>query len=89
MNSTSKSNLNELLKFIQGKLDARELKRALAVKLALEEYSYHQIQSILNVSVGFISKWKKAFLSQGIEGLLKRTSRSKTLALSTTKTNSY
>ncbi len=39
MNSTTKSHLNELLKFIQGKLDARELKRALAVKLALEEYS--------------------------------------------------
>ena len=70
MSSTSKSHLNELLKFIQGKLDARELKRAIAVKLALEEYSYHQIQSILNVSVGFISKWKKAFLSQGIAGLL-------------------
>ena len=70
MNSTTKTRLNELLKFIQGKLDARELKRALAVKLALEEYSYRQIQSILNVSVGFISKWKKAFLSQGTEGLL-------------------
>ncbi len=70
MNSTTKSHLNELLKFIQGQLDARELKRAIAVKLALEEYSDHQIQSILNVSVGFISKWKKAFLSQGIEGLL-------------------
>ena len=89
MNSTTKSHLNELLKFIQGKLDARELKRALAVKLALEEYSYRQIQSILNVSVGFISKWKKAFLSQGIEGLLLAYQGAKPVALSTTKTNSY
>ncbi len=70
MNLIKTSQLNELIEFIKGKADSRELKRALAVKLALEEYAYTKIQSILNVSSGFISKWKTAFLSQGIEGLL-------------------
>ncbi len=64
------SQLDELIEFIKGKRDSRELKRAIAVKLVLEEYTYPKIQSILNVSSGFISKWKTAFLSQGIEGLL-------------------
>jgi len=62
--------LDELIEFIKGKTDSRELKRAIAAKLALEEYTYSKIQSILNVSAGFISKWKTAFLAQGIEGLL-------------------
>ncbi len=70
MDSTSKSQLNELIKFIKTRPDSRELKRALAVKLALEEYSYLKIQSIINVSLGFITKWKTAFLSEGIKGLL-------------------
>jgi len=63
------SNMEELLKFIKGKPDSRELKRALAVKLAIEKYPYHQISAILNVSIGFISKWKTAFEEKGIGGL--------------------
>ncbi len=70
MELTKTSQLDELIEFIKGKTDSRELKRALAAKLALEEYAYPKIQSILKVSAGFISKWKTTFLSQGIEGLL-------------------
>ncbi len=49
MNLTKTS---QLIEFIKGKADSRELKRALAVKLALEEYAYTKIQSILNVERG-------------------------------------
>ncbi len=69
MNATSQSQINELNKFINSRRDSRELKRAIAVKLALEKYPYLEIQSILNVSASFITKWKKAFFSQGIKGL--------------------
>ena len=79
MDSTSKSQLNELIKFIKSRTDSRELKRAIAVKLVLEQYSYLKIQSIINVSLGFITKWKNAFLSQGIEGLLLRYKGAKPL----------
>ena len=79
MDSTSKSQLNELIKFIKSRPDSRELKRAIAVKLVLEQYSYLKIQSIINVSLGFITKWKNAFLSQGIEGLLLRHKGAKPL----------
>ncbi len=52
MNLTKTSQLNELIEFIKGKADSRELKRALAVKLALEKYTYTKIQSIINVERG-------------------------------------
>lgn len=68
-NSSNPSELDKLTAFLKERRDARELKRGLAVKLSLEKYPYPQIQSIVNVSIGFISKWKKAFLSQGVKGL--------------------
>lgn len=40
-----------------------------SVKLAEEGYKYRQISKILEVSVGFISKWKQAFDSSGLAGL--------------------
>lgn len=61
--------MEELLEFIQRNPDPREVKRALAVKLVLQNYSYFQIREILNVSVGFITKWKQIFIEQGIAGL--------------------
>jgi len=66
---SSQSEIEELLKFIKGNPDSRELQRALAVKLVFENYSYSQIQQVLNVSLGFISKWTTVFKSQGIGGL--------------------
>ncbi len=37
--------------------------------MLLEGYTHVAIQSILDVSSGFISKWKKAFFTFGVEGL--------------------
>lgn len=60
----------QLLKdFIKSQPNEKEMKRALAVKLAEEDYKYRQISKILEVSVGFISKWKQAFLLGGLAAL--------------------
>jgi putative transposase len=58
-----------LINFINSNGDSREMKRALAVKLALQGYVYRAIENILNVSQGYVSKWKKRFITQGIPGL--------------------
>ena len=57
-----------LINFINSNGDSREMKRALAVKLALQSYVYRAIENILNVSQGYVSK-KKRFIAQGIPGL--------------------
>lgn len=61
--------LVELQEFIAVSRDAREARKALAVKLIYQGYLYEEIQTILDVSVGSIAGWKKAYLEQGIEGL--------------------
>lgn len=61
--------MNELTELIQSNPDPRELKRALAVQMVLQQYSYTQIRDVLHVSVGFVSKWNQAFASQGVAGL--------------------
>jgi putative transposase len=62
--------MEELLNFIDTARDARELKRALAVKLTLEGYVHAEIIKILNITSGFISKWKQAFEAYGVDGIL-------------------
>ena len=47
----------------------REIKRATAVKMLLSGYKHEEIMSILGVSSGFISTYKKAFFQMGIDGL--------------------
>jgi putative transposase len=59
----------ELENFIQGNSEAREVKPALAVKWSLSGISYRQIRKLLNVSLGFISKWNKKILTWGVNGL--------------------
>ena len=61
--------MDELSQFIQDNPDPRELKRALAVQMVLQDYRHREIQSVLQVSSGFISKWIQAFDKQGVEGL--------------------
>ena len=61
--------IERLINFINSNGDSREMKRALAVKLALQGYVYTAIENILNVSQGYVSKWKKRFMEQGIQGL--------------------
>ncbi len=54
--------MEELLDFIQANPDTRELKRALAVQMAMKNYDLATIGSILGVSLGFVSKWKYIFV---------------------------
>jgi transposase len=61
--------MEELIEFIQRNPDPRELKRALAVQMVMQNYNHSEIKSILGVSVAFVSKWKYIFLEQGITGL--------------------
>jgi transposase len=54
---------------IKSNPDPRELKRALAVKMAIEGQAHQKIAQLLGVSQYFITDWKKAFKISGIEGL--------------------
>jgi hypothetical protein len=60
--------MGELIDFIQGNPDSRELKRALAVQMVMQNYIHSEIGKILGVSVGFVNKWKYIFVEQGITG---------------------
>ena len=65
-----KAQIKSLVNFMENHPDSREMKRALAVKFALQGYGYKKISSLLNVSKSFVSKWKKIFQDSGIEGLM-------------------
>ena len=62
--------MESLSEFIQSHPDPRELKRALAVQMVMRKYTYFEIRDVLQVSIGFISKWKQLFEEQGVSGLL-------------------
>ncbi len=61
--------MDQLSHFIQANPDPRELKRALAVQMVWQQYRHREIQSVLQVSSGFISKWTQTFEQHGVEGL--------------------
>lgn len=61
--------MTELQEFIAVCRDAREARKALAVKLVYQGYLYEEIQTILDVALGSITGWKKTYEQQGIEGL--------------------
>jgi len=61
--------MKELDAFIESNPDPRELKRAIAVRMTLRGYPHREIMKILQVSSGFISKWKRAFILKEIEGI--------------------
>ena len=63
------ANLSALEDFIRSNPDARELKRALAVKMTLSQYTHVQIEAILGVTSGFISKWKLRYVADGVGAL--------------------
>lgn len=54
---------------IDGSRDAREVKRALSVKMSLVFLPVSQICELLNVSAAFVSKWRGIYEGQGAEGL--------------------
>jgi len=59
----------KLKEFIASCPNAREVRKALAVKLIYQGYLYEEIQAILDVSLGSISGWKQTYELQGIDGL--------------------
>jgi putative transposase len=68
--------------FLAQKRDGREVKRAIAVKMALKGYLYSTICDILNVTPSFVSDWKQAYLATGTDGLLLQYQGSKGLLTS-------
>jgi putative transposase len=58
-----------LTEFIQTNPSARELKRALAVKLALQSTPYTKITTLLGMHKSCITKWKQKFDSKGLDGI--------------------
>ena len=61
--------LDGLNEFIQSNPDPRELKRAVAVQMFLQGYKHREIQAILRVSSGFISKWTRLYEQFGVSEL--------------------
>ncbi len=59
----------ELQDFIAACRDAREARKAMAVKLISQNYLYEEIQTILDVSLGSITGWKQAYEEYEIDGL--------------------
>ena len=63
------TDLSALEDFIRSNPDARELKRALAVKMTLSQYTHAQIEALLGITSGFISKWKLRYVADGVAAL--------------------
>ncbi len=55
--------MKDLDLIIQGSL---EVKRAVAVKMTLNGYTVEQICNLLNVSKGFIEKWRAKYKKEGV-----------------------
>lgn len=58
-----------LAEFIQQTRDAREYKRAVALQMVEQGLAPALITTTLQVSAPFISKWKRIYREQGLEGL--------------------
>ena len=61
--------LEDLNELIESNPDPRELKRAIAVRMFLHGYKHREIQEILGVSSGFISKWTQFYEQLGASAL--------------------
>lgn len=58
-----------LTAFIQTNPEARELQRALAVKMALQGEAYAKITKVLGMHKSCITTWKQKFEAQGLNGI--------------------
>lgn len=58
----------ELQAYISQQRDARQLKKALAVKLLYQGHTYESVVRILDVSMGSIASWKQAYEASGLAG---------------------
>ncbi len=59
----------DLEEFIANNPDARELKRAIVVKMRIEGLKHREIGTILGVQSSYISRWEKRLREQGLAGL--------------------
>lgn len=50
--------------------DPREIKRATAVKMSLCGHSRAEIAKVLDIGEDFVSKWKAAYMREGVDALL-------------------
>ncbi len=69
LNQDLQAAIAQLQEFIDLRPDAREVRKALAVKLVYQDYLYEEIQTILDVSLGSITGWKQCYEQYGIDGL--------------------
>ncbi|MEL6138110.1 MAG: helix-turn-helix domain-containing protein, partial [Cyanobacteria bacterium J06628_6] len=66
------SQIEELQSFIRSERDARQVKKALAVKLLYQGHSYEGVVEILDVALGSISNWRKTYENEGLVGFTPR-----------------
>jgi transposase len=57
--------MDDLDKIINEAKDAREVKRAVSVKMSTQGFSPTQICHVLNVSLQYVSKWKGLYEAEG------------------------
>lgn len=62
--------MKSLDEIINESRDAREVKRALCVKMAMSEMPTSRICEIVNVSPQYVSKWRTKYVADGAESLL-------------------
>jgi len=64
------STLDQVNAFLDTTKDAREYKRAMAVKMLLLEFEPHDIAELLQVTESFVSKWKGLYFEHGVDALV-------------------
>jgi putative transposase len=64
------STLDQVNAFLDITKDAREYKRAMAVKLLLLEFEPHDIAELLQVTESFVSKWKGLCFEHGVDAFV-------------------
>lgn len=62
--------MRSLDEIINESRDAREVKRAVCVKMALTEMPTAQVCELLNVSPQYVSKWRGTYQAEGADALL-------------------
>ena len=58
-----------LTEFIQSNSEAREIKRAVAIKMALSGETYSKITNIIGMHKSCITIWKQKFEAKGLDGI--------------------
>jgi putative transposase len=61
--------MHDLDEIINEAKDAREVKRAVSVKMSAQGFSPVQISQVLNVSLQYVSKWKGLYEAEGSAAL--------------------